>query len=458
MIRKILIAVAMIAMPLGTATVAGVVASPGVAGAATPPPTTITCSVSGSVDFAAPGLSAGGALTNKTAEDTDSSTSTAGTGCPTTTNALKIASTTTACPETGGVPTSTDPAACLASTTKNGKVTYAIAKDPNYYDTTGSYATSGLTDLETALSAKPIKATVDSIGVDLVFGSASEVLPGGACGASDVGFDVTGNVQVKSANVGTYDEVVCLSGDAGTGTSGSFLADLGSSTAVIASATVGGDSSLTVVIPTTTCSVSGSVDFAAPGLSAGGALTNKTAEDTDSSTSTAGTGCPTTTNALKIASTTTACPETGGVPTSTDPAACLASTTKNGKVTYAIAKDPNYYDTTGSYATSGLTDLETALSAKPIKATVDSIGVDLVFGSASEVLPGGACGASDVGFDVTGNVQVKSANVGTYDEVVCLSGDAGTGTSGSFLADLGSSTAVIASATVGGDSSLTVTF
>jgi hypothetical protein len=251
MIKKILVAIAMIAMPIGTVTVAGVVASPGVAGATTPPPTTINCTVSGSVTFAAPGLSAGGTITNKSSEDTLSSTTAAGTDCPTTTNSLKIVSTTTPCPQTDGVPNSGDPSACLATTTKKGVTTYNIAKDPNYYDTTGSYATSGLTDLEAALAAKPIKATVDSIGVDLVFGSASEVYPTsdggtGQCGSTDVGFDVTGNVQVKGANAGTYEELACLSNDAGPGTTGNFLNDLLSSTAVIQSATVGGDSSLTI--------------------------------------------------------------------------------------------------------------------------------------------------------------------------------------------------------------------
>ena len=314
---------------------------------------------------------------------------------------------TTACPQTGGVPTSTDPAACLASTTKNGVTTYAIAKDPDYYDTTGSYATSGLTDLTAALAAKPIKATVDNIGVSLVFGSATEVYPGGLCGSTDAGFDVLGSAQVKGADVGTYAELVCLSDDAGTNTTHDFFLDLLSSSTVITSATVGGDSSLKIVIPTITCSVGGSVTFASPGLSAGGTLTNKATENTASSTTPSGTGCPTTVNNLKIAGATTACPQTGGVPTSTDPAACLASTTKNGVTTYAIAKDPDYYDTTGSYATSGLTNLTAALAAKPIKATVDNIGVSLVFGSATEVYPGGLCGSADAGFDVLGSAQVK---------------------------------------------------
>jgi hypothetical protein len=469
MIRKILVVTAALAMPVAalSATVT-TVASSGVAGATTPPPVTTSCTVAGGVTFATPGLSAGGTLTSKSTVDTAATTTASGTGCTNAPSNLKIVSTTTPCPQTGGVPNSGDPSACLASTTKNGVVTYAIAKDPNYYDTTGSYAGSGLTDLEAALAAKPIKATVDSIAADLAFGSATEVFPTadggtGQCGTTDVGFDVLGNVQVKGADVATYEELACLSDDSGPGTTGNFLDDLLGSSAVIQSATIGGDSLLTVTWPTTSCTVAGAVTFATPGLSAGGTLTSKSTVDTASTTTASGTGCPGTPNNLKIVSTTTPCPQTSGVPNSGDPSACLASTTKNGVVTYAIAKDPNYYDTSGSYAGSGLTDLEAALAAKPIKATVDSISADLVFGSATQVFPTadggtGQCGTTDVGFDVQGNVQVKGATVATYEELACLSDDSGPGTTGNFLDDLLGSSAVIQTATIGGDSTLTVTF
>ena len=145
---------------------------------------------------------------------------------------VTIPSATTPCPQTGGVPNSGDPSACLASKTKNGVTTYAIALKPNYYDTTGSFATSGLSDLQAALQAKPLKTTVNSIAVPLAYGTAAQVLPGGVCG-SDVGFHLTGNVLYGTTPVGTYTDDVCLSGDTGTGTSGNFLTDLGSSTATI---------------------------------------------------------------------------------------------------------------------------------------------------------------------------------------------------------------------------------
>ena len=54
--------------------------------------------------------------------------------------------------------------------------------------------------------------------------------------------------------------------------------------------------------------------------------------------------------------------------------------------------------------------------------------------------------------------RTEGATVGTYTDIVCLVGDSGSGTTGNFAADLFSSTAVIQSATIGGDSSLTVIF
>ncbi len=454
-IKKILLAIAAMAMSFATVAVAGAVGS-GVAGAATPPPTTITCTSAGTFSFAAPGSSAGGALTAGTTVKSSVTTTPTGTGCSGLPITLDVVSPTTPCAQTGGVPNAGDPAACLASKTSHGVTTYAIASKPNVYDDANDYASSGLTNLENSWQAKAPKTTVDNIAVTLTYGSATDV-EGGACG-SYVGFDITGNAEVKGLTVGTFDDLVCLTDDAGTGTTHNFLADLFSPTAVITSGIVGGNSSLTVVFPSESCPVTGSVTFAAPGLSAGGALTSAATATTKSSTTATGTGCSGVASSLNIASATTPCPQTSGVPNAGDPAACLASKTSHGVTTYAIGSKPNYYDTDGSYATSGLTNLEAALQAKPPKTTVDNVAVTLAYGSASEVIPGGACGASDVGFDVSGNAQVKGLTVGTYTDIVCLSGDAGTGTSGDFLTDLGSSTAVISSATIGGDSSLTVSF
>jgi hypothetical protein len=250
MIRKILMVAFATVLPVTAATAAAVVGG-GVASAAKPPPGPITCAQTGTVTFQKPGLSSGGTLTTKASVKTKSSVTPTGTGCAGTPFKVSIVSATTPCPQTGGVPNGGDPAACLASKT-NGKgvVTYAIAKKPNYYNTTGSFAGSGLTDLETALSTSGGLTTKDN-GNKVVLAyngpsSVSEVV-GAACGGTTVGFDITGPVTLNGASTGlNYDDLVCLSSDSGTGTSGDFLTDLGSATAVIASATVGGNSNLAI--------------------------------------------------------------------------------------------------------------------------------------------------------------------------------------------------------------------
>ena len=455
MIKKLLVAVAALAMPMGMALVFGVV-GPSVAGAAAPPPTNYSCAVSGTVTFQSPGLSAGGALTANSVVNTKTAATPTGSGCSGAPIKVTIPSATTPCPQTNGVPNAGDPAACLASKTKNGVTTYAIALKPNYYGTSGSFATTGLSDLQAALQAKPLKTTIDSVRVVLAYGTAAEVVPGGVCG-SDVGFHLTGNVLYGTTAISTYTFNVCLSSDTGTGTTGNFFNDLLSSTATIQTAIVGGSSSLTVALPNVGCTSSGTVTFQSPGLSAGGALTANSVVNTKSATTQAGTGCSGATMKITIPSTTTPCPQTNGVPNAGDPAACLASKTKNGVTTYAIALKPNYYGTSGSYATKGLTDLQAALQAKPLKTTVDSVPVVLAYGTAAEVVPGGVCG-SDVGFHLTGNALYGSTPVGTYVDNACLSSDTGTGTTGNFFNDLLSSTATIQTAIVGGSSSLTVTF
>jgi hypothetical protein len=358
------------------------------------------------------------------------------------------------------VPNGSDPNACLASKTKNNVTTYAIASKPNYYDTEASYATSGVSSLAAALTAKPLKTTVDGIAVSLDYGAASQITPGGVCGANDyVGFYLTGNAVVKGNTVATYTDTTCLTGDAGTGTTGDFFADLTSPSTVITGATIGGASNLTFTFPNEDCVATGTVTFASPGLSYGGALTANTSEKTSASVAAAGSGCSTTPIAISIPGATTPCPQTAGVPNGSDPTACLASKTKNNVTTYSISSKPNYYDTTASYATSGVTDLAAALTAKPLKTTVDNVAVELTYGSASQITPGGVCGANDyVGFYLTGNAMVGTNVVGTYTDTTCLTGDAGTGTTGDFFADLTSPSTDITGATVGGASALTFTF
>ncbi|HEY4928933.1 MAG TPA: hypothetical protein VIH95_07255 [Acidimicrobiales bacterium] len=410
--------------------------------------------------FASPGLSFGGALTANTTVKSAASVLGTGTGCSATPIGISIPSATTACPQTAGVPTPTDPSACLASKTKSGITTYAIAAKPNYYNTTASYATAGVANLAAALAAKPLKTTVDNIPLVLMYGAASQITPGGVCGANDdVGFYLTGNATVKGLTVATYTDTTCLVSDTGTGTTGDFFADLTSPSTIITGATIGGASNLTVTFPNSSCSAAGTVTFASPGLSFGGALTANTSVKTAASVVATGAGCSATPIGVSIPSTTTACPQTAGVPTPTDPSACLASKTKSGITTYAIAAKPNYYDTTASYATSGVADLAAALLAKPLKTTIDNVPMVLNYGAASQITPGGVCGANDqVGFYLTGNATIKGLTIGTYTQTTCLVSDTGTGTTGDFFADLTSPSTIITGAVIGGASNLTLTF
>ena len=449
MIKKLLMAIAAIAMLMGTAVAVSVV-RPSVAGAATPP-TNYNCAIGGSVTFKTPGISAGGALTAATSVTTKTTATLTGSGCSTLPIKITVASATTPCPQTNGVPNSGDPAACQAQ--KNG--VYAITTKPNYYDTSAQYATNGVSDLQAALQAKPPKTTIDGVSVTLSTGTAAQVLPGGACGSA-AGFQATGQALSGSTPVSNFTLLACLTGDSGPNTTGNFITDISGSTATIATATLGGPSSLTLSLPNMGCTVAGAVTFKSPGLSAGGSLTSATSVTTKSSTTPTGTNCSGSPIGVTIASATTPCPQTNGVPNSGDPAACQAQ--KNG--VYAITTKPNYYDTNGSFASSGLSDLQAALQAKPLKTTVGGIPVLLTYGTAAQVLPGGVCGSTDVGFHLTGNVSYKTASnvVGTYTDNACISSDTGPNTTGNFVTDLGSSTATIATAIIGGASLLNVTF
>ena len=230
MIRKMLVIAAAVAMP--AAALAGVTAvgSSAIATAKTPLES-VNCALTGTVTFAKPGLSSGGTLTNKTVEDSSTAVTPSG-GCGTTTIKEKIATPTTLCP----YPTTT-PTACTGVT--------ALSKDKYYYDTDSSFASAGVSSIVASLSTKGIKAKDNGNSVTLKVGdtgdqTASSVLPGGVCG-SDAGFQLTGDTSKTGL---TYVLNVCLTTDTGTGTTGSFLADVASSTGTIATAAIGGSATL----------------------------------------------------------------------------------------------------------------------------------------------------------------------------------------------------------------------
>jgi len=254
MIRKLITIAAAIAIPVSAVTALGAVVGGGVAGAKAEPPTSITCAESGSVTLPSPGLTNGGTLTAKASETTKGSITGSGTGCSTKAIKIAIVTATTKCPETDGVPNSGDVGACQAYTIKKGAKVYAIAKDPNYYDDALGYVESASSGVGSAL---PLETEDNGTKVWLELGTSGS---SSNCGGSNAGFKLTGNVDnaTQSAAIGTYTDNICVTGDSGSGTTGSFGTDLGndvsgppSPQSTISKLILGGDvySSLAITIP-----------------------------------------------------------------------------------------------------------------------------------------------------------------------------------------------------------------
>jgi hypothetical protein len=253
MIRKLLVVAAAVAMP--AATMAGVTAvtGAGIAAAAKPAPVPVTCSLSGTVTFNKPGLSPTGSITKKTTATTKTAVTPGGaSACGTKAIKSKIPSATTACwstlptytdklTYTGGVLASGAAAACdvggssaVGDANLNAKTIKTAIKDQYYYDTVGSLL-SGPADILTALAAG-VKTQDNGNNIVLVPSAASSILPGGACGASEVGFAISGSVTGGLGVLTAFSMNICLGGDTGPGTTNAFFADLTGGTATIASA------------------------------------------------------------------------------------------------------------------------------------------------------------------------------------------------------------------------------
>jgi hypothetical protein len=257
MIRKMITIAAAIAIPVSAITALGAAVGTGVASARALPPTSITCAESGTVLLPKPGLSNGGTLTSKASETTKVSLTGSGTGCSTKAVKPKIVTATTPCPQTGGVPNPGDPAACEASTSKTSHgvttVTYAIARDPNYYDDAGGYAAAASSGVGSTL---PLETEDNGTKVWLEFGSSSS---SSTCGSNE-GFTLSGNVDnsTQTAAIGTYTDNICVTSDAGPNTTGNFGVDLiddvggpPNNQSTITELILGGDadSSLAITIP-----------------------------------------------------------------------------------------------------------------------------------------------------------------------------------------------------------------
>ena len=239
MIRKLLVIAAAVAMPASALAAVTAVGSGGAAGALAMKGKTYksqTCAISGGVTFATPGLSYTGTLSKKSTTKSVSSATATGTGCGSGVSGAatlnsKIVSDSTLC-STAESP----PPICADATSK---LKYA-------YDTASSLASSGVSSIVTSLS-KGLKLydNGNKVVAEVTESGTSAVDPGGDCG-TNVGFELSGDTSIAGL---TYDLLLCITGDTGTGTSGAFYTDyigaLEGSSAVLATGIFGGASGLT---------------------------------------------------------------------------------------------------------------------------------------------------------------------------------------------------------------------
>jgi len=242
MIRKMLVVAAAVAMP---ATALTAVTGTGIAGAAKAPVQSTVCALTGGVDFAAPGYSLDGSLSKKTTvKSQDHVTPTSG-ACGASADGLsgyasiisKITAPTNLCTNPGTVGVGDAPV-CASATSKN----------KYWYNSTSSFlgSTASIDAIKSSLS-KGVKAYNTGNKVTLNADNVAKILPNGVCGASGVGFQLSGSTSVTGL---TYSLALCLTTDTGTGTSGTFLTDVllanaGNTGITVASAGFGGNSALT---------------------------------------------------------------------------------------------------------------------------------------------------------------------------------------------------------------------
>jgi hypothetical protein len=242
MIRKMLVAAASVAMAATALTAVTTIGSSGTAGAAGKVYASQTCTVTGGMAFASPGLSEFGSLTKKSTSQFTNSVTATGPGCgagvaASSTVNDKIKSTNIDCvPPFDPQP----PSSCGHATVKEHYVD----------DTVAGLPVAGGSWIDSSLS-KGIKVFDNGYKVtaDVTADGTSEVGSTGVCGAGDVGFELSGNTSVADL---TYTLLLCLAGDTGSGTTGEFYADSlsaadGNSAITIATGTFGGASSLTFV-------------------------------------------------------------------------------------------------------------------------------------------------------------------------------------------------------------------
>lgn len=230
MIRKLMMVAAACAVPLGVVALgAGQASAKG-----TPPPSPpLTCSASGTVNFAPPGISNLGSVSaNKISTTTTTPITFGGSNCG-----------------SGG----SGPANTInsKSTLKcNKKINDEDANGANrpgcvphdyVYDSEGQFASSGVSTIQKDL--KHLSFTVN--GITFAAKTTSAAVSGSGQCSGEIGFVLSGTVKAKPFTYSTFQFVACLGADTGTNTSGSFLTDIageagGNTSTVIATAAIDG--------------------------------------------------------------------------------------------------------------------------------------------------------------------------------------------------------------------------
>jgi hypothetical protein len=206
MLRKILLLAAAVALPVGVLTLA---VSGGVASAKGKAPNgPVACSISATVNFAAPGISTPGSESTKSTSKTTTANETLGNDgdtCAGTGKALKITSASTECTGNG------EPSSNPACTTGGKKQEYGY-NSWNNYETTGTSSLSSITSLSFTINS--IKYTIGSLSSGATSCSDSNV-PGGV----EVGFKFTGSVSKPTQDAGQNATLIaCLGTTRGNGT------------------------------------------------------------------------------------------------------------------------------------------------------------------------------------------------------------------------------------------------
>jgi hypothetical protein len=218
MLRKMLLIAAAVAMPVGAI---AVTAGTAAAKVVVPPDPAVTCSVSGTVLFAAPGISTAGSVSLSKTSVTTTTPTTFGAGCTGGGGANTITTKSVKCDKhTAGLPVSNP--ACVPGS--------------DGYGSWANFVAAGSTSIQKAL--KKLNFTINGIPYQTKTTAASEVILG-AC-VSEVGFQVVGTVKAPKQDKGqTSTFTACLGAITGSGLDQStFLGAAGDGVGTVATAVI----------------------------------------------------------------------------------------------------------------------------------------------------------------------------------------------------------------------------